>query len=181
MNYNRNQNIEPSSQNAFTNLDQDVHKSRHTKYKNKEEELTQWIFKVLNFLSSDIQAYKDHNQDLMDILKSGMILCQLGNLLEVPNNPCKKMKNSKMPFVQMENITFFMKLCELIGLPQDEIFQTVDLYDRRDPYQVVIAITSFSRYAHKIDPSKFPEIIGPQVAKIKPAVPNKPINLRHNG
>lgn len=112
----------------------------------------------------------------MDILRDGILLCQLGNLTNIPNNPCKKFKNSKMPFVQMENISLFLKTCEMVGVPHDEIFQTVDLYDGKDPYQVIVTLISFSRFANQLN-GDIP-VIGPKVAKIKPSVPTKPIRLR---
>lgn len=164
------------NQNAFTNLDQDVTKSRIDKYHKSEPEVKQWLFQILNIPKEDIQNYQAHGEDLISILKSGILLCKLGNLLNIPQNPTTKFKNSKMPFVQMENISFFLKTCEMIGVPHDEIFQTVDLYDNKDPYQIIITLISFSRRANEIN-SSIP-VIGPKVAKIKPPVPNKPINLR---
>lgn len=163
-------------QNAFTNLDQDVQLTRLDKYAKGESEIKQWIFQVLQISKEEVQEYHKHNQDLVDILKDGRILCELGNLMVIPNNPTKKFKNSKMPFVQMENISFFLKTCEMIGVPHDEIFQTVDLFDRKDPYQIIITLISFSRFANHLNPSI--PVIGPKVAKIKPNVPNKPLRLR---
>lgn len=158
-------------QNAFTNLDQDVQLSRLDKYNKGLPEIRQWIFNVLKINESEYKGY-----DLLDILKDGMILCKLGNLVNIPNNPSLKCKNSKMPFVQMENISFFLKTCEMVGVPHDEIFQTVDLFDAKDPYQVIVTLISFSRFANQLNPSI--PIIGPKVAKIKPNVPNKPLRLR---
>lgn len=175
LNYNRYE--QKPEQNANTNLDQDLTNSRHQKYTKSEPEIKHWIFSVLSTPQLTIDEYSSRSLDLIDILKDGELLCKLGKLLEIPNNPCSKYKSSKMPFVQMENISFFLKACELIGIPHEEIFQTIDLYERKDPYQIIITLISFSRRANEINSTNFPNVIGPKIVKIKPPVPKKPINL----
>lgn len=165
-----------SDQNASTNLDQDLHLSRDAKYKKSEKEVVEWIFNVLHTPHNERLQYQRY--DLIEILKDGYILCQLGDLLNLPNSPTKKYKSSKMPFVQMENILFFLKACEMVGVAHDEIFQTVDLFDRKDPYQVIVTLMSFSRRAKETNGAVFTEVIGPKVVKVKPPVPRKPIGLR---
>ena len=175
LNYNRYE--QKPEQNANTNLDQDLTNSRHQKYTKSEPEVKQWIFSVLSTPQLTIDEYSSRSLDLINILKDGELLCKLGKSLEIPNNPCSKYKSSKMPFVQMENISFFLKTCELIGISHDEIFQTIDLYERKDPYQIIITLISFSRRANEINSTKFPNVIGPRIVKVKPTVPKKPINL----
>lgn len=178
MNYLGNSRSEPSrEQNAFTNLDQDLTSLRQLKYAKSESEIKQWIFRRLAIEQNTIEQYSSKGLDLIDILKDGELLCKLGKLLEIPNNPCLKYKSSRMPFIQMENISFFLKACEIIGISHDEIFQTIDLYERKDPYQIIITLVSFSRRANEINSANFPETIGPKIVKIKPPVPKKPINL----
>lgn len=162
-------------QNASTNLDQDLHLSRDGKYKKAEKELKDWIYKTLHVLSERRKEFDDHNQDLLDILKDGEFLCRLGDLA-LPGGPTKKYKNLRMPFVQMENILFFLQTCEHIGVPHEETFQTVDLFERNDPYQVIITLISFSRKANERNPEI--EVIGPKFVKVKPQVPKKPLKLR---
>lgn len=164
-------------QNANTNLDQDLHLSRETKYKKSEPELRKWIFSTLKIDALQQVQYEQRDYDLIEMLKDGELLCKLGDLVGVPNSPTRKYKNSRMPFVQMENILFFLLLCEMIGVSHDEIFQTVDLFDRKDPYQIVITLMAFSRQANELQPLKF-LVIGPKVIKVKPQVPKKPLSLR---
>lgn len=163
-------------QNANTNLDQDLKTSRSTKYTNSEPEVKQWVYDILGISKEDQQQYQQKGFDLLDILKDGEILCRLGDLLNLPGgSPTKKYKNSRMPFIQMENISFFLLTCDKIGVPHDEIFQTIDLYERKDPYQIIITLISFSRLAHDVNPINFPKLIGPKIVKVKPTVPKKPI------
>lgn len=67
-----------------------------------------------------------------------------------------------MPFVQMENISHFLRACQLppLNLQPHDVFQTVDLYEAKDPTQVLQCITAFSRRARAVQPSKFATAIG---------------------
>ncbi len=67
-----------------------------------------------------------------------------------------------MPFVQMENISHFLRACQQppISLQSHDIFQTVDLYESKDPAQVLQCIAAFSRQAHAVQPSRFPTALG---------------------
>ncbi|KAF9576900.1 Muscle-specific protein 20 [Mortierella alpina] len=86
------------------------------------------------------------HQEFQLSLKDGVILCKLMNVL-IPG--FVKIKSSKMPFVQMENISKFLDGCERLGCPRHDLFQTIDLYENKNPGQVVDAIWSLSRHAAK--------------------------------
>ena len=67
-----------------------------------------------------------------------------------------------MPFVQMENISHFLRACQSspLNLQSHDIFQTVDLYDKKDPAQVLQCISAFSRRAHETTPDRFTTMLG---------------------
>jgi hypothetical protein len=69
-----------------------------------------------------------------------------------------------MPFIQMENISHFLRACEMppLNMPAHDRFLTVDLYESKDPAQVLQCITAFSRVANSVNPSAFPTSIGPK-------------------
>lgn len=69
-----------------------------------------------------------------------------------------------MPFVQMENISHFLRACQMapLSLPPHDVFLTVDLYESKDPAQVLQCIAAFSRRANALAPGKFPRTVGPQ-------------------
>ena len=69
-----------------------------------------------------------------------------------------------MPFVQMENISLFLKACQAppLGMHAHDVFLTVDLYERKDPAQVIQCIAAFSRRANEVQPDRFPRTIGPK-------------------
>jgi hypothetical protein len=63
----------------------------------------------------------------------------------------------------MENISHFLRACESppLNLPAHDRFLTVDLYEAKDPTQVLQCITAFSRVSNQLLPHKFPTAIGP--------------------
>lgn len=83
-------------------------------------------------------------------------------LLNLAVSPGVKYKESNMPFVQMENISHFLRACQLapLSLPPHDVFLTVDLYERKDPAQVLQCLSAFSRRANIIQPERFPRSIG---------------------
>lgn len=71
-----------------------------------------------------------------------------------------------MPFVQMENISLFLRACQLppLNLHQHDTFLTVDLFEQKDPTQVLQCIGAFSRAAHSASPQNFPRALGPKTS-----------------
>lgn len=69
-----------------------------------------------------------------------------------------------MPFVQMENISHFLRASHAppFNMQEHDMFLTVDLYEQKDPAQVLQCIGAFSRVAHDANPNRFPEPIGPR-------------------
>ncbi|KAK5703378.1 calponin [Elasticomyces elasticus] len=99
--------------------------------------------------------------DLLETLKDGVILCQLANLALPP--PGIKFKTSQMPFIQMENISHFLRACEMppLNMPAHDRFLTVDLFEAKDPAQVLQCLGAYSRQAHVVRPERFRTTIGP--------------------
>lgn len=96
---------------------------------------------------------------------------RLANLALPP--PGIKFKASSMPFVQRENISHFLRACEMppLNMHAHDRFLTVDLYDNKDPAQVIQCIGAFSRAANSANSAKFPNVIGPK--KGNTATPNR--------
>lgn len=132
---------------------------RPNKYNDDQvEEIKEWIYHVL--------GQDPPEGDLMDILKDGSVLCDLANKI-MPEEPIVYKKNQKMPFFQMETIEKFLKKAQKIGVPANEIFATIDLFEKKDPSQVCTGLISLSRHANKLDDSIPP--IGPKLVEKKPS------------
>lgn len=119
--------------------------------------------------------------DLLDALKDGTVLCRLANLASP--FPGVKFKKSAMPFIQMENISHFLRACELppLNLPAHDRFLTVDLYESKDPAQVLQCLGAFSRVANSVNPSKFPTTIGPKRTGAPSPTTTGPVSTTNGG
>lgn len=49
----------------------------------------------------------------------------------------------------MENISMFLRGAEALGVPKHDLFQTVDLFEKKNMTQVVDSIFAISRYGYK--------------------------------
>ncbi|CAD6588236.1 MAG: hypothetical protein ASARMPRED_003439 [Alectoria sarmentosa] len=137
---------------SVSSLDKDMRNIRLSKYTPQAaNEVRTWI--------EDVLGERLVAGDLLEALKDGIALCKLVSLAAPPG---VRFKNSPMPFVQMENISHFLRACQSppLNLQSHDIFQTVDLYESKDPAQVLQCISSFSRRAHAVQPSKFSSAIG---------------------
>lgn len=142
---------------SVTSLDQDMRNLRLSRYTPQAaKEVRVWIEETL--------GEQLPPGDLLEALKDGVTLCKLVNLALPP--PGVKFKKSAMPFIQMENISQFLKACEMppLNMPAHDRFLTVDLYESKDPAQVLQCLGSFSRKAHAASPSRFRTTIGPKKA-----------------
>ncbi|KAK0674216.1 hypothetical protein QBC41DRAFT_332875 [Cercophora samala] len=140
---------------SVTSLDGDLRRLRLEKYTPAAaNEAKQWIESVIGESLS--------GKDLLEGLKDGVALCKLVNLAIGP--PGVKFKKSAMPFVQMENISHFLRACQTppLNLQQHDMFLTVDLFERKDPAQVLQCLGAFSRAANAANPDTFPTSIGPK-------------------
>lgn len=89
---------------------------------------------------------------------------RITRLVNLVVSPGVKFKQLSAPFVQMENISHFLRACQLppLNLPPHDVFLTVDLYEAKDPAQVLQCLAAFSRRANALAPNKFPRTVGPQ-------------------
>ena len=74
--------------------------------------------------------------DFIEELRNGQVLCRLVNKLKP--GTIKKVNVMKMPFAHRENIAnYIAAAAETFGVPSHDSFVTVDLYEKKDPGQVV--------------------------------------------
>lgn len=82
--------------------------------------------------------------NFFEVLKDGVILCKLVNAIKP--GLVKKINESKMAFKCMENITGFVDVCiKFFNVPNQETFQSVDLWERQNLNAVVICLQSLGR------------------------------------
>lgn len=112
----------------------------------KEQEARTWMEAVLG---EPVDSSVSWNEPLgperfHQALKDGVMLCKLADKImpsKVPHN------SSKLAFKQMENINNFLTACEKYGVAKTDLFQTVDLYENQNLWQVVLALFALGRKA----------------------------------
>lgn len=77
-------------------------------------------------------------------LKNGQYLCKLGGII---GGSAIKTNTSKLAFKEMENVGKFLQFCENYGMAKTDLFQTVDLYEAQNVWQVVLCIHALGRKA----------------------------------
>jgi len=124
----------------------------------QDKEAQEWVESVLGAKFPPGQAYED-------VLKDGTILCQLINKLAPGSIP--KINTSGGQFKFMENITNFQAAIRKYGVSDSDVFQTVDLWEKKDIAQVTNTLFSLGRQTYK-----HPEYKGPNLGP-KPSDENK--------
>ena len=82
-------------------------------------------------------------------LRSGERLCQLVNVLQ-PGS-VGRIAKSEMPFPQMENIETYLRACLQLGVPQQDLFTTPDLFNAKNMGAVVRNLHSLGRVAQRLE------------------------------
>lgn len=80
---------------------------------------------------------------LPDALQPYCIFRRLINCIQA--GTIKKINTSQMAFKCMENINAFLDAAKNLGVPTQETFQTVDLWERQNLNSVVICLQSLGR------------------------------------
>uniref|UniRef100_A0A1B0AF76 Transgelin n=1 Tax=Glossina pallidipes TaxID=7398 RepID=A0A1B0AF76_GLOPL len=105
-----------------------------------DKEAQEWVEAILGEKFPGGVAYEDH-------LKDGQVLCKLINTLTP--NAVPKVNSSGGQFKMMENINNFQKAIKDYGVPDLDVFQTVDLWEKKDIAQVTNTIFALGRACYK--------------------------------
>eukprot|EP00088_Acartia_fossae_P013493 TRINITY_DN17091_c0_g1_i1.p2 TRINITY_DN17091_c0_g1~~TRINITY_DN17091_c0_g1_i1.p2 ORF type:complete len:171 (+),score=61.18 TRINITY_DN17091_c0_g1_i1:38-550(+) len=119
----------------------------------QEKEILEWVFAVLDDAVPE--------GDFADILKNGVILCKLMN--KIAPNSIPKFKEKGPAFLLMENVQSFVTAAKKYGVPDEEVFQTPDLFEARNIPQVVVCLFALGRTTQKHPEYEGPAI-GPKMA-----------------
>merc|ERR1711956_128038 len=122
--------------------------SRNMAPRKPEQEVRDWIEAVLE---EPLPA-----GDYEEVLKDGVVLCRMMNKI-VPD-AIKKFKQKGPAFLLMENVQTFLAAAKKYGVPDEEVFQTPDLFEERNIPQVVLCLFSLGRATQK-----HPEYTGPSI------------------
>ncbi|XP_032235382.1 myophilin isoform X2 [Nematostella vectensis] len=94
-----------------------------------------WITKM----TGDSLAHGDQDE-FAKSLKTGTTLCKLANAIQPGVIKKPHLNPGKMGFKMMENIGWFVNFIKSYGVQEEYIFVTVDLYEKRNVWGVVLAL-----------------------------------------
>lgn len=109
------------------------------------EELAQESLEWIRLITEDDINTAGDMDNFYEVLKDGTLLCKLVNTIKP--GMVKKINTSMMAFKCMENINAFLDSAKTLGVPAEETFQTVDLWERQNLNSVVICLQSLGRKA----------------------------------
>lgn len=118
-----------------------------------EREVIEWI--------EAVTGERLPNAPYEEILRDGQVLCRLMNQL-MPGS-IQKINSSGGQFKMMENINKFQECCKKYGVPEIDVFQTVDLWERRNIPQVTQCIFALGRTCQVHSEWRGP-ILGPKLS-----------------
>jgi hypothetical protein len=98
---------------------------------------------------SEAADVEGHHAVLHAWLRSGELLCELVNKLQP--GTISRVSSSAMPFKQMENISNYIEACAALGVPNQDCFRSVDLFEGKDLRAVVRNIHSLGRVAQRLE------------------------------
>ncbi|CAG9856106.1 unnamed protein product [Phyllotreta striolata] len=107
------------------------------------KECLEWVAVITG---DDLNTAGDMD-NFYEVLRDGTLLCKLVN--SIKPNMVKKINHTTMAFKCMENINAFLEAAKELGVPPQETFQTVDLWERQNLNSVVICLQSLGRKADK--------------------------------
>lgn len=91
----------------------------------------------------------NQNTCLFYLFYSNLMLFFSSLINHIQPGTIKKINDSKMAFKCMENINAFLEAARNFGVPAQETFQTVDLWERQNLNSVVICLQSLGRKVSK--------------------------------
>lgn len=106
----------------------------------QEREAREWIESILGSKFPAGVSFEDH-------LKNGVVLCELMN--KIKPGSVNKINSSGGEFKMMENINKFQKALIEYGLSDVDVFQTVDLWEKKDIAQVITTLFALGRETYR--------------------------------
>jgi hypothetical protein len=100
---------------------------------------------ILDWMQALLGEKIPRDQPFEKVLKDGVIICKVLNKLQ-PGS-VKRINTKGGGFTLMENHAAFQKAMKAYGVPEEEVFQTVDLFEARNVKAVVKGLYALGRTA----------------------------------
>ncbi|CAB0041930.1 unnamed protein product [Trichogramma brassicae] len=117
-----------------------------------EAEAKEWVESIIG---------RKFTSPFEEYLRDGQVLCELINIIKPGSVP--KINTSGGEFKMMENITKFQKALRDYGVADIDVFQTVELWEKKDIGQVITTLFALGRETYRHPEWKGPSL-GPKPA-----------------
>ncbi|XP_055352084.1 myophilin-like [Paramacrobiotus metropolitanus] len=122
----------------------------------QEAAALQWIYAIL--------GERPPNTPYEDLLRDGQVLCRFANKIQPGVVP--RINSGPGQFKLMENIAAFQQACKALGVRESDVFQTVDLWERRNLSQVTNCLSALGSVLQKTHPHL--PMFGPRISEAAP-------------
>ncbi|GAB1605530.1 myophilin-like [Argonauta hians] len=129
----------------------DVQAKVDAKYDEEQASMClQWMHTVLAENGQAVEFDTSGSRaNFQEVLSDGYLLAKLINVLQPKSISDNKLsKRPTMTFKKMELIEIFLEKLKVYGVPDHELFSTIDLTESQNLYQVVVCLQGLGRKAH---------------------------------
>jgi len=131
--------------------------------------------KVQDWIERMIGVKANEGQTLQSFLSDGVHLCNLVNVIQP--GIVRKISSGKSPFAKMENIATFLRAIKELGIREEDLFVTINLYEGTNMVSVVSTLWALAFRCKSIRTFQGPYLQeGRERAPTNPARPTTPTN-----
>ena len=102
--------------------------------------------KAMTWIKSYVSDFSPPSgvDDVHAALEDGVVLCKLFNAVAGKANPIQFNEEGQMVFVKIERIGLFVDAITSYGVQQKYIFQTIDLYEKKNMWAVILGLRALA-------------------------------------